>query len=57
MTPRLNDREYNAIINRPEARQAMALRCEETGHDRENGLTASLRLVLVCKWCGEQRYA
>jgi hypothetical protein len=55
MSQRLSDREYHEALTRPDARRAMELRCEETGHDFENGLTAAFRFVLVCKWCGERR--
>jgi hypothetical protein len=57
MSARLSDREYYSVLNKPDARRAMELRCEEAGHDFENGLTAAFQFVLVCKWCGERRSA
>ena len=45
-------KRYEAIRYKPDVVLAMEARCEEDGHDYENGLTASMQFVQVCKWCG-----
>lgn len=53
MSARLTDREYAEVLNRPDAQRAMALRCEEDGHNWENCMSATFQLYQACKWCGE----
>lgn len=52
---RLSDREYYAALNKPDARRAMELRCEEAGHEFENCLSWNFQVYQECKWCGERR--
>lgn len=47
-------RRARDLLARPDVREAMRIRCEEQGHDRENGLTAFLQMVYICKWCGDR---
>lgn len=34
---------------------AMEKRCEEQGHEYENGLTMFFQVIMVCKWCGKSK--
>lgn len=34
--------------------KAMEERCNEQGHEWENGCTVFFQLVKICKWCGER---
>jgi hypothetical protein len=45
-----------AALHKPEVQLAMRGRCEEQGHDWENGASfLPLRVYRFCKWCGERR--
>lgn len=55
MPVRLSDREYRALMNKPEVREAMRLRCEETNHDYEGAMSLTFQIWHECKWCGERR--
>ena len=48
-------RRARELLARPDVRDAMVIRCEEEGHDREIGLTAFFQVVRICKWCGDRR--
>lgn len=43
------------LLSRPEVVDAMAIRCEEQGHEWEGGIVGILTVVRVCKWCGDMR--
>ena len=45
--------EVERVINNPDVKIAMKGRCEEQGHDWENGADfIPLRVYQYCKWCG-----
>lgn len=43
------------VLAMPVVQEAMAIRCEEQGHDWRNGCDAFLRVFQLCQWCGERR--
>jgi hypothetical protein len=49
-------KQVERSLQLPDIQTAMRGRCEEQGHQMENGLTAVFRLVEICKWCGYRRY-
>lgn len=52
---RLTDYEFNELMSDHNVLQAMALRCEDQGHDYENCCSSMFRVYMRCKWCGEER--
>lgn len=46
-------KQYEKIARDDKVLIAQRARCEEQGHDWENGCTAMFQIVQVCKWCGE----
>jgi hypothetical protein len=47
---------FERIQNKPDVQLAMRARCEEQGHEWENGATfLPLSVFQLCKWCGERR--
>ena len=44
-----------ALLGKPDVIEAMRIRCEETDHDWEPGMTWFFQIIRVCKWCGEKR--
>ena len=45
----------NELLQMPDVREAMTIRCQEEGHDFENACTAMFQIFQVCKWCGWTR--
>lgn len=43
------------LLAKPEVKEAMRIRCEETQHEWEGACTVFLQVYQVCKWCGEMR--
>ena len=43
------------LLARADVREAMRIRCDESNHEYENGCTAFLQVVKICKWCGDRR--
>ena len=43
------------LLPLPAVREAMAIRCEEQGHDWTGACDAFLRVYQACKWCGARR--
>jgi hypothetical protein len=43
------------LLPHHEVKFAMRGRCEEQGHQFENGMSAAFQMVEICKWCGERR--
>jgi hypothetical protein len=44
---------FEKIQHTPDVQLAMRARCEEQGHEWENGADfMPLRAFLICKWCG-----
>ena len=52
---RLSDREYAALMNKPDVQEAMKLRCEEERHEWDNCCSMLMQIYQQCKWCGERR--
>lgn len=52
---RLNDREYDILMNDDKVREAMRYRCEEEQHEYENCASMFMQIYQQCKWCGERR--
>ncbi len=42
------------LLDKPDVMDAMAIRCEEQGHDLENCMTGWLTFYQACKWCGHR---
>lgn len=48
--------ELEKVLHKPDVQLAMRGRCEEQGHDWENGASfMPLRAFMFCKWCGVRR--
>lgn len=48
-------KQYEKVSGDPNVKLAMRCRCEEQGHDWEQGATfMPLRAFLICKWCGSK---
>jgi len=52
---RLNDREYEALMRKPDVQEAMRYRCEEQGHEMVGAMSMTFQVWQECKWCGERR--
>lgn len=47
--------QIEKALNNPDVLLAMKGRCEEQGHEWENGCDPMFRLSHQCKWCGETK--
>ena len=55
-TDMIDERKLAALLNQPEVRKAMRIRCEMEGrHDYVGHCSAAFRVYMACRWCGEER--
>jgi hypothetical protein len=43
------------LLDRPEVREAMRIRCEQDGHSWQDACSPLLQIYKVCDWCGARR--
>jgi hypothetical protein len=48
-------KEVEDVLRKPDVKTAMRGRCEEQGHDWENGADVMFNVYQFCKWCGKRR--
>ncbi len=51
----LLDEQLERLLVNDDVRRAMALRCEEEGHQYRNGISVSFVLTNICRWCGDRQ--
>lgn len=51
----IQEQELRKLLNDPDVQRAMQMRCDESGHEWENGMTSWLQIISICRWCGERK--